>query len=228
MLLGVNPWSMVQPFLVDDGFACELQKATAESNVKLRKGETVTDTTNSAAGADEWFYTARGQRLGPLNGGSIRQLLDDQKIDADTPLWRKGQTDWKPLRDTEFVQLLGDAPPPIPASNINDGLVWTLAFAPIAYALITAVLRAAAEESPSPAITDLASVSIFLPIVVNAVLCLLDLRQLRRAGYSDGFLTLWGLILAPAYLFMRAKRLRHKPTYAIAWLIMFAISLFIA
>jgi hypothetical protein len=227
-LMTVNPWSMVKLLSICGECVCELQRAADESKQQPRMGDTMTDATNTATDMDEWFYTAGGQRLGPISSVAIRQLLNEQKIDAETPVWRKGQVDWKPLRDTEFGLLLSEAPPPVATAHMNNGLVWALAVAPIAYALITFVLQNAAEESSSQELANLANASFFLPIVINAALCLLDLRQLKRAGYSDGFLTFWGLVLAPVYLFMRAKRLRHKPTYAITWIVTFVISVFIA
>lgn len=52
-------------------------------------------------------------------------------------------------------------------------------------------------------------VALGIPLLLNAALCLLDEQQLKRAGYAGKWLTIFGVILAPAYPFLRAKRLRQ-------------------
>ncbi|RAI38985.1 hypothetical protein CH341_26780 [Rhodoplanes roseus] len=183
----------------------------------------MSDTTSTPAASDEWFYTLGGQRLGPISSSALRQLLDDRKVHAETPVWRRGQTSWMLLRETEFGLLLSEVPPPVAAANINNSFVWALAVMPIVYVVLTAVLQVLLSSQELFTL-----ISLVLPFGVNAALCLLDLSQLKRAGYSDGFLTLWALILAPVYLFVRAKRIGHTPTYAITWVVTFAISVLLS
>ncbi|MES2028241.1 MAG: hypothetical protein V4477_03605 [Pseudomonadota bacterium] len=71
-------------------------------------------------------------------------------------------------------------------------------------------------------------IAILVPVIINAALCIADERQLKRAGYEDKWLTTFGLILAPVYLFLRAKRLGQFPSYGIVWVIMFAISILLS
>ena len=66
-----------------------------------------------------------------------------------------------------------------------------------------------------------------VPLLLNAALCLLDERQIKRAGYADRWLTIFGIILAPVYLFLRAKRLRQTPSYGYAWVVSFIISIYL-
>jgi hypothetical protein len=63
-----------------------------------------------------------------------------------------------------------------------------------------------------------------VPILTNAGLCLRDSEQLKRAGYSSKWMTIFALLLAPAYLFMRAQRLRQTPTYGFVWIVTFLVS----
>lgn len=57
------------------------------------------------------------------------------------------------------------------------------------------------------------------------MLCLVDTEQLKRAGYSSGWLTFFALLLAPVYLFLRAQRLRQTPTYGFVWIAWFIVTI---
>jgi hypothetical protein len=57
-------------------------------------GFILTDTTTDE---QAWFYTAGGQRKGPVPVDKLRELLAAQTIDGDTPIWRKGLAEWQPL-----------------------------------------------------------------------------------------------------------------------------------
>lgn len=67
-----------------------------------------------------------------------------------------------------------------------------------------------------------------IPLLLNALLCLLDEQQLKRAGYADKWLTLFGILLAPVYLFLRAKRLRRTPSYGYSWVLSFIVSILLS
>jgi hypothetical protein len=78
-----------------------------------------------------------------------------------------------------------------------------------------------------PFLTFLTPLTWLIPLLVNAALCLIDAAQLKRAGYSSGWMTLFALLFAPAYLFMRAQRLRQTPTYGYVWLASFIVSVIV-
>ena len=61
--------------------------------------------------------------------------------------------------------------------------------------------------------------------MTNAALCLVDTEQLKRAGYSSGWMTVFALLLAPVYLFVRAQRLRQTPTYGFVLIASFIVSI---
>lgn len=187
----------------------------------------MTDTANGSATtiADEWFYTHGGQRMGPVPAAKLQELLAAQTIGDETPIWRKGLADWKPLRDTEFGAHVKDEPPPIAPSLVNNTLVWTLALAPIAYLFLDAAILDYQIANPYQDNSIVAALSWVIPIAANAALCLLDERQLKRAGYDSASLTFFALLLAPVYLFVRAKRLRQTPTYGFAWIASFVVSI---
>jgi hypothetical protein len=184
----------------------------------------MTDTTTSE---DAWFYAQGGDRKGPVPADKLRELLAARTIDGETLIWRTGQTSWQPLRATEIGTELKDVPPPIDASHINNGWVWALACAPIAYLFVD--IAVLGYQNSHPADDQFFHVFlaplIWLPLFINATLCLVDAEQLKRAGYSSGWMTLFALLLAPVYLFLRARRLRKTPTYGFVWIATFIVSI---
>jgi hypothetical protein len=107
------------------------------SNKPATLGGTLTGTTTED---EQWFYTQGGQRKGPVPADELRELLATLTIDGETPVWRKGLADWQPLRNTEIAAHLKDTPPAVAANQLNNGLVWALAFAPLVYLFIDVAL----------------------------------------------------------------------------------------
>jgi hypothetical protein len=182
----------------------------------------VIDTATDEVG---WFYTQAGQRRGPVPADTLQKLLISQTIDGDTPVWRKGQADWQPLRATEFSAQLTDLPPPVAATQLNNSVVWMLAFAPLAYLALDIAILGYQNEHPNQDHSFTTALTWLIPVAVNCGLCLLDDRQLREAGYNSARLTFFAVVLAPVYLFMRAKILRLTPTYGFVWIASFIASI---
>ena len=184
--------------------------------------------TGTTTDDEQWFYTQGGQRGGPVPADELRELLKTLTIDGETPVWRKGMSDWQPLRNREIAAHLKDTPPAVAANQLNNGLVWAFAFAPLVYLFIDVALLNYQSTHPADDEffeTFLSPLSWLLPVLTNAALCLVDIEQLKRAGYSSGWLTLFALLLAPVYLFVRAQRLRQTPTYGFVWIASFLISI---
>ena len=120
---------------------------------------------------DSWFYTQGGQRLGPVSADKLRELLAAQLIDGETPIWRKGLGDWQPVRATEIGASLQDSPPPVAAAHVNNMLVWTLAFMPIAYVVIDAFIYGYRVNHPEADQTFLNSRTWMIPFAINGGLC---------------------------------------------------------
>lgn len=195
-------------------------------------------TEHSTTDGEGWFYAHGGQRKGPFPADELHKLLAARTIDGETPIWRKGQSGWQPLRTTEVGAQLKDTPPPIAPSHLNNGFVWAIAVAPIAYLFmdvailhyhlthIIQFLDGVPVYDP-PFLAFLTPLTWLIPLLVNAALCLTDAAQLKRAGYSSGWMTLFALLLAPAYLFMRAQRLHQTPTYGFVWIASFIVSVIV-
>lgn len=185
----------------------------------------MTDATGGSGTDNDWFYTLGGQRMGPIPAIEIRELLTARKLDGDTPVWRKGWTDWKPLHQSELAAGLGEEPPPVAAAHINNAYVWVLAIAPLLYLIIEVVIRSYQLSRPWEDHSALLALTWIIPIVGNAGLCLLDESQLKKAGYASGWITFFAVVLAPVYLFVRAQRLKQRPTYGFVWIACFVVSL---
>jgi hypothetical protein len=185
----------------------------------------MSDTTTSD---EAWFYTQGGDRKGPVPADKLRELLAARTIDGETLIWRQGQSTWLPLRTTEIGAELKDVPPPIDASHVNNGWVWALAFAPIVYLFVEVAILGYRDSHPANDTfyeAFLSPLIWLIPLVANATLCLVDAEQLKRAGYSSGWMTLFALLLAPVYLFLRAQNLHQAPTYGFVWVASFIASI---
>jgi hypothetical protein len=174
---------------------------------------------------ETWFYAVGGQRLGPVSADGLRELLDGQTIDRDTPVWRKGMVDWQPLSKTEIGVHLTETPPPVRPNDINNGFVWALAIAPIAYIFVQIAIVDYQTSHLGEDVSFSSALVWLLPALANATLCILDEQQLKRAGYNSGWMTIFALLLAPVYLFMRAQRLRQTPSYGYVWIASFIVSI---
>jgi hypothetical protein len=174
---------------------------------------------------ETWFYAVGGQRIGPVSGDKLRELLATQTIDGQTPVWRRGMVDWQPLGKTEIGTHLNETPPPIRANDINNGFVWALAIAPIAYIFVQIAIIDYQTFHLGEDVSFSSALVWLIPALANATLCILDEQQLKRAGYNSGWMTLFALLLAPVYLFMRAQRLRQTPNYGYVWIASFVVSI---
>ncbi|WP_426611346.1 DUF4339 domain-containing protein [Bradyrhizobium sp. McL0616] len=174
--------------------------------------------------SNEWYYVANGARQGPMTAQTIRDLLTKKQIETSTQVWRKGMPEWELLRESDLRDLVAAEPPPV-SSRHGNGYVWTLALLPLVIGVIEAVVSASNQDA---AVRSLAlgipyhpsrGLPFQVPLVVNALLGWLDDRRLQQAGYGSRTTRVTAVLLAPVYLFLRAKRLKQRPYYAVAWII---------
>lgn len=174
---------------------------------------------------NEWYYVVNSARRGPMTADAIKDLLNKKEIETDTQVWRKGMPEWKSLRESDLGDLVATEPPAISSKHIGNGYVWTLALLPLVIGVIEAVVSASNQEA---AVRSLAlgfpyhpsrGLPFQVPLAVNALLGWLDDRRLQQAGYGSRATRVTAVLLAPVYLFLRAKRLKQRPYYAVAWII---------
>lgn len=77
-----------------------------------------------------WFYAdSQGQQQGPVDGSTLRALLESQRIDPASLVWRDGLREWVPLRQVAhevgvvMPPSLPGAPPPAPAAAAGARVV---------------------------------------------------------------------------------------------------------
>jgi len=164
-----------------------------------------------------WYYSQNGKRIGPRNENQVRTLIATNVIQPNSSVWSEGMADWTPAYQTEIKRFFASIPPPpLTGESVNNGAVWTLAFAPIISAGIQILAAASTGQS--------AHHFWWIAIVLNIGLCFADVIYLNRAGYKD--FAGW-IVLIPIYLFVRAARLKQSNGYAIVWLLTFFVSVFL-
>lgn len=151
--------------------------------------------------------------------------MNKKQVEPDTQVWRQGMPEWKPLRESDLGNLVAAEPPAISSKHIGNGYVWTLALLPLVIGVIEAVVSISDQEA---AVRSLAlgfpyhpsrGLPFQVPLVINALLGWLDDRRLQQAGYGSRTTRVTAVLFAPVYLFLRAKRLKQRPYYAVAWII---------
>ncbi|MHC2390890.1 hypothetical protein ACVMFA_009467 [Bradyrhizobium liaoningense] len=187
----------------------------------------------SQPGTNEWHYVVNGARRGPTTATTIKDLLNKKEIETDTQVWRKGMPEWKPLRESDLGELVASEPPAISSKHIGNGYVWTLAFLPIVLGVIEAMVSASNQDAAARAVAfgipyhASRGLPFQVPVVINGLLGWLDDRRLQQAGYGSRATRVTSVLLTPVYLFMRAKRLKQRPYYAVAWVVCLIIGFII-
>jgi hypothetical protein len=175
--------------------------------------------------SNEWYYVAKGARHGPTTAMTIKAFLDKKELETDTQVWRKGWAEWKSLRDSELAELVASEPPSISPQHIGNGYVWTLAFLPLVFSVIEAAVTASNQEAAARSLVlgfpyhPSKGLPWQIPLLINGVLGWLDDQRLKRAGYGSQFTRVTAVLFQPVYLFVRAKRLKQRPYYAVAWIL---------
>jgi TM2 domain-containing membrane protein YozV len=62
-----------------------------------------------------WYYEQNGNRIGPVDEATMRQLIADRTISIDTLVWTNGMANWTLLQQTQLAAGL-PVPPPTPYS----------------------------------------------------------------------------------------------------------------
>jgi uncharacterized protein (DUF1684 family) len=177
---------------------------------------------------NSWHYEKNGERLGPVSEADISALANNRAIDAQTLVWQQGFADWTPLSQTTLASCLtsASAPPALPGNKINNGVVWTLAFAPLLGLGLQAALAAMFSGDGSD-FTD-ADLGHFwyATVLLNIALSIFDVRQLKKAGIDAGQFNSFAFFV-PIYLWMRSKALKQSPAYFWVWIATLVLSAYV-
>jgi hypothetical protein len=63
-----------------------------------------------------WYFGENGQQVGPVDEGSIRQAIQQGRVNLQTLVWREGMPDWLPLAQVEELSGQPVAPAVYPTS----------------------------------------------------------------------------------------------------------------
>jgi hypothetical protein len=166
-----------------------------------------------------WYYEEDGKKIGPISSSKIKHFANNNHtIYRFTKVWQEGMPEWKEAEETELGQYF-EGPPPLAGDDVNNTIVWILAFAPIIAANIISFLVAVFH------LNNFLLGSILINVGINIILSLLDERNLNAAGHNTRALGLGSAWLVPVYLFKRAKALKQNLAYFIVWIVSFALIL---
>lgn len=192
-----------------------------EKNTEIIKSEV---TNNSI----EWHYELNGIREGPVKKTDIISLFENDILNGESRVWERNFENWLPLRQTELVPYLSNAPPPISGDKVNDTFIWLLAFAPILGALIWGLAVVPNIESilEIGLWSTVYSLEISFYFLINSSLATLDDIKLKNAGYNT-FNRFWAIFFIPVYLWRRATITKQSPSFFWIWIIGFLLIFFI-
>jgi hypothetical protein len=173
-----------------------------------------------------WYYVQNGSQRGPVTADELKALLRNKTIDPETQVWRAGLGAWQSVRTSELADTVENIPPPISPTLVRNGLVWTAALLPLVFGFIDASIAyenqlalARTFSLGAPLKKAIPEIPVGIPASTTLLLCLWDFLRLRKVGYDLRKIIWTAIILPPVYLFMRAKRVKQRPTYAITWIV---------
>lgn len=168
---------------------------------------------NSIVG--EWFYINSGVRYGPFQAEKMQSLIQQGQISKETLVWKKGMLNWLPAAQTELIHTIRTVVPPMPSNIVSDKYAWSLATVPILISWFVEMIGL-----PFWVVT-------ICTISLNIIFLMLDSDELNKSGQNVNSWMWMGVVLVPAYLFVRASKTNKKYGYAVMWCVMFLFDLII-
>lgn len=162
-----------------------------------------------------WHYMNGNDRKGPVSEAEIKELARSGIINRSTLVWKEGFANWTHIGDTSLCYLYNGTIPPTPLSEISDVWVWSLATIPIFFSIVLGKY-----DFPYLALA-------IIMIVLNCLFFSLDIKALRKSGYSPESWLWLGLVLVPVYLFVRAGKTNRHYAPGIVWCVLAFLDFFI-
>jgi hypothetical protein len=94
--------------------------------------------------AEEWHYSSKGDRHGPVTAGELKRLADGGQLSPTDLVWKEGLANWVVASNVKGLFARQASPPPLPAGGVPPD-----EFKPKAEAAVRAtaeVARAAVES----------------------------------------------------------------------------------
>lgn len=170
----------------------------------------VKDEDNESLEKEIWFFESKGKRNGPITHTALVNLYENNTIDRDTLIWKRGYENWTPLYQSELKEIISsDEPPPLTGDKINNTFIWILAFAPIIGTIIEGEL--------------IPNGSLIFWFALNSILAVLDDFKLKNAGIKTNNLV-WAILVVPVYIWRRTTITKQQRSYFWVWILSFIIS----
>lgn len=131
------------------------------------------------------------------------------------------------IENTDLRIHLDDcAPPPLVGAQVNNTLIWILAFAPfIGYFLELVVAGLMHSEDQLGATIAMENSQYwFITLGLNIALAFFDEKRLEKAGHNTDKFKGW-VWLVPVYMYQRAKATKQNLAYFIVWIVCFVLLL---
>lgn len=178
--------------------------------------QTQSNTPDAMEPPSTWHVEVRGERKGPMSASQVRGLVQSGQLTRDSLAWQPGAADWQPLHSVPaFAQEFHAVPPPLSGKAIPNGIVWTLAFAPLIGQFIGGLFAYSVKAHPDS--------FWWITLLLNIGLSLSDEKKLKAAGHDTKQMgSAW---IVPVYLYKRATILKQPLSYFIAWCVCFVLSL---
>ncbi len=176
------------------------------------------------AKSSDWFFVDDGKRVGPVPLSELEKKYSSGYLPKNTLVWTATfGGDWKEL-GTVVGASSSDGPPAVPENSIPSIWFYSLMCAPLLGALIETILR---DTNPGLVGSDVSLVLLYG--VPNIIFALLDIRALDNSGRKDVArgLTILALILAPIYIYLRAKRTGKGLLPVLGWLLAFFAAFYV-
>ena len=165
--------------------------------------------------SDEWFYISNNQRYGAFSKTAMSGFIQDGRISRETLVWKKGMLNWLPAAQTELIHTIKNVVPPLPNDVVSNKYAWSLATVPILISWFAELIG-----FPFWVVT-------ISTISLNIIFLMLDSDELNKSHLNVNSWMWMGVVLVPAYLFVRASKTNKKYGYAITWCLMFVTDLLI-
>lgn len=175
-----------------------------------------TDDSNQNSESDKWFYINNSMRCGPYDEEKISVFIQQGEISKDTLVWKKGMLNWLPAGQTELIHNIKDVVPSVPDNVVSSKYAWTLATVPILISWFAELIGFNAL------------IVLICTVSLNIVFLMLDKSELNKVGIDVNNWMWMGIVLVPAYLFVRASKTNKQYGYAIMWCVMFLFDLIVS
>lgn len=176
--------------------------------------------------ATPWFYEEHGQQKGAISEAEIIRLIQAGRVSYGSTVWKKGFPDWMKVENTELKSYLEEmAPPPLTGTQVDNTVIWILAFAPLIGLCLEYALAYSIYDNEFVANVAVASNKFWvITLALNIGLSFLDEKRLQKAGHDTAKFKGW-VWLVPVYLYQRTQNLKHNLAYFITWIVCFVLTL---